>query len=37
MKYVASERKIRHEENIEMIRKKFKEMKREIIRTLMEE
>mmetsp|Transcript_1038 Transcript_1038/g.1242 ORF Transcript_1038/g.1242 Transcript_1038/m.1242 type:complete len:134 (+) Transcript_1038:444-845(+) len=37
MRYVASERKARHEENIDIIRKKFAEMKREIIRDRMEE
>jgi hypothetical protein len=32
MRYVAGERKKRHEENIEMIKEKFKETKRVIVR-----
>ena len=37
MHYVAGERKNRHEENINTVREKFQEMKREIIREKMEE
>ena len=37
MTYVAGERKIRHEENINTVRHKFGDMKREIIREVMEE
>ena len=37
MRYIAGERQIRHEENISIIRKKFAETKREIIRDLNEE
>jgi hypothetical protein len=37
MTYVAGERKNRHEENIGIVRAKFAEMKREIIRDAMEE
>jgi hypothetical protein len=37
MHYVAGERKNRHEENINTIRTKFADMKREIIREKMEE
>ena len=37
MKYVANERKARHEENIEIIRNKFAETRREVIRDKMDE
>lgn len=37
MHYVAGERKTRHEENIDIVRKKFAETKREIIREKLEE
>ena len=37
MTYVAGERKIRHEDNINIVRHKFADMKREIIREVMEE
>lgn len=37
MHYVAGERKNRHAENIDKVREKFAEMKREIIREKMEE
>jgi hypothetical protein len=36
MRYIAGERKIRHEENISTVRKKFAETKRQIIRELIE-
>ena len=37
MNYVAGERRNRHEENINIVIKKFAETKREIIRDKMEE
>ena len=37
MKYVAGERKKRHQENIEIIQKKFEEHKRDIIRSKVQQ